>query len=73
MCGLSKRWESLKKRLAKINIYFIQGWSEVINNSSRENAYKLISRLNLKCCLDFVTIQKFRYAYTGLRVASPRL
>ena len=43
------------------------------SNSSRVNTYKLIAKFNLKCYLDFVTVQKFRYAFTRLRVASHRL
>ena len=51
----------------------MQGWNEEISNSSRANAYSLIADFNFKCYLDFVTIRKFRYAFTRLRVASHRL
>ena len=51
----------------------MQDWSEEISNSSRENTYSLIADFNFKCYLYFVTIRKFRYAFTRLRVASHRL
>ena len=35
-----------------------------------ELTYKSISNFSFKDNLDFVTVQKFRYAYTRLRVAS---
>ena len=52
---------------------FIQGWNEEVSNSSRANTYKLLADFNFKLYLDFVTIKKFRYAFTRLRVASHRL
>ena len=52
---------------------FIQGWNAEISNSSRGNTYSLIADFNFKCYLDFITIRKFRYAFTRLRVASHRL
>ena len=52
---------------------FIQGWNEQISNSSRANTYKLIANFNFKCYLDFVTVLKFRYAFTRLPVAPHRL
>ena len=52
---------------------FIQGWNEHISNSSRANTYKLMANFNFKCYLDVVTVQKFRYAFTRLSVASHRL
>ena len=52
---------------------FIQGWNEEISNSSKANTYKLLADFNFKLYLDFVTIKKFRYAFTRLRVASHRL
>ena len=51
----------------------IQGWNEQVSNSSRANTYKLIANFNFKCYLDVVTVRKFRYAFTRLRVASHRL
>ena len=50
---------------------FIQGWNQEVSNSSRANTYSLIADFNFKCYLDFVTIRKFRYALSRLRVASP--
>ena len=38
-----------------------------------ELTYKSISNFSFKDNLDFVTVQKFRYAYTRLRVVSYRL
>ena len=52
---------------------FIQGWNEQVSNSSRANTYKLIANFNFKCYLDVVTVRKFRYGFTRLRVASHRL
>ena len=52
---------------------FIQGWNEQVSNSPRANTYKLIANFNFKCYLDVVTVRKFRYAFTRLRVASHRL
>ena len=52
---------------------FIQGWNAEISNSSRANTYSLIADFNFKCYLDFITIRKFRYAFTRLPVASHRL
>ena len=52
---------------------FIQGWNEEVSNSSRANTYKLLADFNFKLYLDFVTIKKFRYAFTRLRVTSHRL
>ena len=52
---------------------FIQGWNEEVSYSSRANTYKLLAVFNFKLYLDFVTIKKFRYAFTRLRVASHRL
>ena len=52
---------------------FVQGWDDEVHNSSRANTYKLISNFSFKEYLDFVTVQKFRYAFTRLRVASHRL
>ena len=44
-----------------------------VHNSSRANIYKLISNFSFKDYLDFVTVRKFRYAFTRLRVASHHL
>ena len=52
---------------------FVQGWDYEVHNSSRANTYKLISNFSFKDYLDFVTVRKFRYAFTRLRVASHRL
>ena len=52
---------------------FIQGWNEDIEKSSRANTYRFLADFSFKCYLDFVTVRKFRYAFTRLRVASHRL
>ena len=52
---------------------FVQGFDDEIHNSSRANTYKLISNFSFKDYLDFVTVRKFIYAFTRLRVASHRL
>ena len=52
---------------------FVQGWDDEVHNSSRANTYKLISNFSFRDYLDFVTVRKFRYAFTRLRVASHRL
>ena len=39
----------------------------------RANTYKLISDFHFKTYLDFITVRKFRYALTRLRVSSHRL
>ena len=52
---------------------FVQSRDDEIQNSFRANTYKLISIFNSKDYLDFVTIRKFRYAFTRLCVASHRL
>ena len=52
---------------------FVQGWDDEVHNSSSANTYKLISNFSFKDYLDFVTVRKFRYAFTRLRVASHRL
>ena len=57
----------------RLTDHFIQGWNAEIGNSSRANTYSLIADFNFKCYLDFITIRKFRYAFTRLRVASHRL
>ena len=65
-------FKCFKQRLTD---HFIQGWNAEISNSSRANTVKhsLIADFNFKCYLDFITIRKFRYAFTRLRVASHRL
>ena len=52
---------------------FVQGWDDEVHSSSRANTYKLISNFSFKVYLDFVTVRKFRYTFTRLRVASHRL
>ena len=52
---------------------FIQDWNEDIEKSSRANTYRFLADFSFKCYLDFVTVRKFRYAFTRLRVASHRL
>ena len=52
---------------------FVQGLDDEVHNSSRANTYKLISNFSFKDYLDFVTVRKFIYAFTRLRVASHRL
>ena len=59
--------------LVKVIQCFVQGWDDEVHNSSRANTYKLISNFSFKEYLDFVTVRKFRYAFTRLRVASHRL
>ena len=51
----------------------MQGLNEEISNSLRANTYSLTAYFNLKYYLDFVTIRKFRYAFTRPFVASHRL
>ena len=52
---------------------FIQGWNEQLEESSRANTYKINAEFSFKNYLDFVTVRKFRYALTRLRVSSHRL
>ena len=52
---------------------FVLGLDYEIHNSSRAKTYKLISNFSFKDYLDFVTVRKFIYAFTRLRVASHRL
>ena len=57
----------------RITDNFVQNWSEQLKNSTRANTYKLISDFHFKTYLDFITVRKFRYAFTRLRVSSHRL
>ena len=52
---------------------FVQSWDDEVHNSSRANAYKSISNFSFNNYLDFVTVRKFKYAFTRLCVASHRL
>ena len=57
----------------RITDNFVQNWSEQLENSTRATTYKLISDFHFKTNLDFITVRKFRYALTRLRVSSHRL
>ena len=60
----------LKQRLID---NFVQNLSEELENSSRANTYKYISDFRFKPYLEVITVRKFRYAMTRLRVSSHRL
>ena len=51
---------------------FVPGWDDEIHNSYRAHTYKLKSNFSFKDYLDFVTVQKLRFAFTRLRMASHR-
>ena len=80
--GFSHVW--LSQGVGNINVFisifkqritdnFVQNWSEQLENSTRANTYKLMSYFHFKIYLDFITVRKFRYVLTRLRVSSHRL
>ena len=58
----------LRQRLQDI---YVQGWRSRLNEPSRASLYKHISQIFCyKQYLDYVAVEKFRYALTRLSVAS---
>ena len=56
----------------RLHDQFCQIWHEELENSSRALFYRNISDLHFLEYLDFITIRKFRVAFTKLRASSHR-
>ena len=62
--------QTFKQRLKDI---YIQTWHTQIESSTRANSYKLFCDFNFKPYLNCVTVKKYRFSLSRLRVSSHRL
>jgi len=56
-----------------VSVQFIQNWKKRADNSSRAYLYKLIKTCMYQPYLDAVSICKFRFSLSQLRMSSHRL
>lgn len=52
---------------------YLQNWNEEIQNSTRASSYRLFSDFGYKTYLTEITLRKFRFAFTRLRLSAHRL
>ena len=68
--NINRLIQTFKQRLKDI---YIQTWHTQIESSTRANSYKLFCDFNFKPYLNCVTVKKYRFAFSRLRVSSHRL
>ena len=59
--------------IERIKDTFVQNWNDRLSNSSRARRYSLLSNFSYKIYLDCLTVEKFRYALSKIRMSSHKL